>query len=195
MSLQGATPTDPYVKNSTHTVPRQTNARNSSSCSAKVERRLKKASAHNLCYPEALCTVPMTRLVVSEYLPSFPAQNGYARLRLPYSGSLGQHFPTLRNAVLRHSSVLYSAKTAKSPSRETSLRKAIVARYLACTQLFVSLPILLLPGPARCGAKVQRLYNARSLGKPVLLSFRLLCKETDGSPEFPGYPYVHMPRS
>ncbi len=41
----------------------------------------------------------------------------------------------------RHPSVLCSAKTAKSPSRETSLREAIVARYLACTQLFVSLPI------------------------------------------------------
>ena len=39
------------------------------------------------------------------------------------------------------SSVLCSAKTAKSPSRETSLHEALVARYLACTRLFVSLPI------------------------------------------------------
>ena len=92
--------------------------------------------------PNALSGSLVTRFVASKYLPWFPAKERYARLRLPCSGSRWQHFPTLPNAF-QHSSVLRSAKTAKSPSRETSLREAVVARYLACTRLFVSLPILL----------------------------------------------------
>jgi hypothetical protein len=36
----------------------------------------------------------LTRLMISKYLPSFPSVKRYTRLPLPYSGSLGLHFPT-----------------------------------------------------------------------------------------------------
>jgi hypothetical protein len=58
-------------------------------------------------------------------------------------------------------------------------------------------------GAACCGVQVQWHHSARSPGKPVHLSFRLLYKETDGSRKpvlsevegFPSYPCEYMPRS
>ncbi len=133
--------------------------------------------------------------MVSVYLPSFPPQNVVPGFAFPTVGRLGFTSPPYRMPKRRHPSVLCSAKTAKSPSRETSLREAIVARYLACTQLFVSLPITSYRGRLAATPKCKNGHSARSLDTPVHLRFRLSCKETDGSPEFPGYPYVHMPRS
>jgi len=91
--------------------------------------------------PNALSGGLVTRFVASKYLPWFPAKERYARLRLPCSGSRVVSTSPPYRMPLQHSSVLRSAKTAKSPSRETSLREAIVARYLACTRFFVSLPV------------------------------------------------------
>ena len=113
----------------------------------------------------------------------------------PTVGRLGITSPPYRMPTPRLSSVLRSAKTAKSPSHGTSLREAVVPWYLACTRLFVSLPIYIYRGSVRYSAQVQWHHYARSLDKPVHLSFRLSCKETVGSPEFPGYPCEYMPRS
>ncbi len=52
-------------------------------------------------YPDSAQPAPQSLgvsliwLVIPEYLPSFPPRKRYARLLLPYSGSLGPHFPTL----------------------------------------------------------------------------------------------------
>lgn len=59
----------------------------------------------------------------------------------PKVGRLGFTSPPSRINLSACSAVLCSAKTAKSPSRETSLPEAIAPRYLACTQFFVSLPL------------------------------------------------------
>ena len=85
--------------------------------------------------------VALRWLVTSAYLPSFLPAERYARLRLPSVGRLGFTSPPYRLPTHRQSSVLCSAKTAKSPSRSTSLREAVVPRYLACTRFFVFLPI------------------------------------------------------
>jgi hypothetical protein len=64
--------------------------------------------------------VSLTRFVISKYLPSFPSIERRTRLHLPYSGSLGHHFPTFP-VLFTEPSVLCSAKTAKSPSQVRSL--------------------------------------------------------------------------
>jgi hypothetical protein len=87
--------------------------------------------------PNALSGGLVIRFVVSKYLPQFPTKERYARLRLPCSGSRVVSTAPPYRIPLPHPAVLRSAKTAKSPSRETSLREAVVARYLACTPLFV----------------------------------------------------------
>ena len=113
----------------------------------------------------------------------------------PTVGRLGITSPPYRMPTPRLSSVLRSAKTAKSPSHGTSLREAVVPWYLACTRFFVFLPISCYRGRLAATPKCKNGHSARSLDTPVHLSFRLSCKETVGSPEFPGYPCEYMPRS
>ena len=64
-----------------------------------------------------------------------------------------------------------------------SLRSALASRYLACLPWFVS-----------------RTADGDLLSTPSLLLFRLLLSDAlsrgvDGPLEFPGFPFVHMPRS
>jgi len=65
-------------------------------------------------------------------------------------------------------------------------------RYLGLTRL-VSCPSRLASGLVRLLA--GRPVNARVLVVPVTLIPAVAPKETGGSPEFPDYPFVHMPRS
>ena len=55
------------------------------------------------------------------------------------------------------------------------------------------------PEPAAAGGWLvgwsRRPANARVLIAPVTLAPAVVPKETGGSPEFPDYPFVHMPRS
>ncbi len=71
-----------------------------------------------------------------------------------------------------------------------SLRLSLASRYLVCLPAFVS--------PALHGTRRRVGSNPaapRALGPPVPLLFRLLNKETNGSPKFPSYPFEYMPRS
>jgi len=73
--------------------------------------------------------IPVTRFVGSKSLPWILPTKRYARPPLPCSGSLGPRFPTLPVRSI-WPSVLWSAKTAKCPSRVCSLC-AIRPQYLA----------------------------------------------------------------
>src|SRR3990172_7251535 len=72
----------------------------------------------------------LRQFVTPKYLPSFHPTERYARLRLPFSGSLGLHFPTFPIAVFLQPSVLCSATTANGSSRITSLVAGDTIPYL-----------------------------------------------------------------
>jgi len=107
----------------------------------------------------------LTRLVSSKSLPSFPPVERYARLRLPFSGSLGSGFPTFPTSILSRPSVLCSAATASSPSRIASL---FAHSPIPCAFPFVLCPTL--GWLADIGGNYP--ISAGSLGPPVLLIFR-----------------------
>jgi hypothetical protein len=68
-----------------------------------------------------------------------------------------------------------------------SLRLALASRYLACFPLRSWYP-------RRARGRVEAAQSRQGLwspGPPI----RDMCKETDGSPTFPSYPYECMPRS
>jgi hypothetical protein len=126
--------------------------------------------------------------VISKYLPSFPSIERRTRLHLPYSGSLGHHFPTFPVPFMEPS-VLCSAKTAKSPSQVRSLF-AILTCYLAC---FLYLCLLLNPrtrSRTKAGSQTPGLLISRYPS-----SSGCFHKEAFGSPKFPSYPFEHMPWS
>jgi hypothetical protein len=134
----------------------------------------------------------LRRLVTSKYLPSFHPTERYARLRLPFSGSLGLHFPTFpvaARSVLRPS-VLCSATTADGSSRITSL----VAGDTIPTLL--SWFVLRVCG-SLSGRSFRVVPNASAPGRlsqPVPLTWRIRW-ETVGSLKFPSCPLEHMPCS
>jgi hypothetical protein len=133
--------------------------------------------------------VSLRWFVISAYLPSFPSAKRCARLRLPYSGSLGLRFPTFptRTSYVHTPSALCSATTAHRPSRDPSL----VARLpIPCILLFHSCPVF----SARWAGwsfPTQRLGSCLA-SVPHLLTYG---KETMGSPKFPSCPCECMPRS
>lgn len=61
-------------------------------------------SGARLCCPSVSQSVEvsLTRFVISKYLPSFPSIERRTRLHLPYSGSLGPHFPTFPANFIDH---------------------------------------------------------------------------------------------
>jgi hypothetical protein len=120
----------------------------------------------------------LRRLVGSVSFPSFQPTTRYTRPRLPSSGSLGPHFPTFSGTMLGYDYHLsISMPSALARSSIPCLFHQFVsslARKLVNAQNFASTPGL--------------------LGHPVRL-FRVVHKETSGSPKFPGFPFKLMPRS
>ena len=107
-----------------------------------------------------------------------------------YRGSLGPRFPTLPGSGLspapRYCALL------RLPSSIPVGPLLAPFRYLGLTRSFVSLPAC--AGVGSSAGRVGQLH-ARVLIAPVTLAPAIAPKETGGSPEFPDYPFVHMPRS
>ena len=98
--------------------------------------------------------------------------------------------PSQPGSLPSQPSVLWSAKTASSPSRGRSVLP-LLPRYLA------SLAFLCVPFFAQRLAWEARVSSQRRESLPLwsALLRLLLHKETIGSPKFPGYPHGHMPWS
>jgi hypothetical protein len=119
----------------------------------------------------------LRQFVGSKSFLSFFLATRYARPRLPSSGSLGPHFPTFSGTMLSYDchlpvSVSYAFARLPIPCLFLLFVSLLQARYRSGT-------LALTPG---------------LLGHPVRL-FRVVYKETNGSPKFPGYPFKLMPRS
>jgi hypothetical protein len=128
-----------------------------------------------------LCVELVCDLAVSSIFPSSRTLSAglsfCTRPRLPSGGSLGPHFPTFTGTMLGydyHLLVSMPCALARSP-----------------------IPCLFLPFVSFLQARQRSGTLALTpglLGLPVRL-FRLVDKETDGSPKFPGYPFELMPCS
>jgi hypothetical protein len=138
---------------------------------------LTKPTGVSLNYPSFVVGLAWRQLVGSVSFLSFRPTRAIPDLAFPPVGRLGLTSPP--------SQVLCSATTATRPSRCPLL----VARSpIPCLSLtFVSF----LQARCRSGTIAS---TPGLLGLPVRL-FRLIYKETSGSPKFPGYPFVCMPRS
>ena len=108
-----------------HTVPQNTQA-----LRLCITRQVLPHLAHNIAALLLLqfSEVTLIWIVVPVYHPSFPPEKRYAWFLLPYSGSRGPWFPTFSDN--KRPSVLWSTKTAKSPSQICSLL-TIQTWYLA----------------------------------------------------------------
>jgi hypothetical protein len=107
-----------------------------------------------------------------------------------YRGSLGPRFPTRPSSefpLLRGTVRCYDYLR---PSR--SVRFVLPSGTLVRCALFRVPPDL---RQERFVCWSRRPPNARVLVTPVTLVPAIAPKETGGSPEFPDYPFVHMPRS
>ena len=96
-----------------------------------------------LCYPKHSAEVALIRFVVSKYLPYFPPMDRYARLHLPYSGSLGSHFPTLPISVIFNTDRRYYV-----PLRLPNVRLRFVHSSLSAPDTLFA-PLLSLTGLVR----------------------------------------------
>ena len=118
----------------------------------------------------------LRRVVGSMSFPSFLPTTRYTRPRLPSSGSLGSHFPTFYGTMLGYDYQL----SFSMPFVLWSPIPCLFLRFVSSLQARQrSGTLALTPG---------------LLGLPVRL-FRVVDKETTGSPKFPGYPLEYMPRS
>jgi hypothetical protein len=115
---------------------------------------------------------------------AFPLPCGF------YRGSLGPWFPTPLNQGCPRSGGTVRCYDCLRPSRSVHFRSLPVPWVDAFA--FVSLPTRAGVGSS-AGCVGQR--HAWVLFLPVTLAPAVLPKETGGSPEFPGYPSEHMPRS
>jgi hypothetical protein len=107
-----------------------------------------------------------------------------------YRGSLGRWFPTrpIRGGPLLRGTV--RCYDCLRPSR--SVRFVLPSGTLVRRALVRVPPSL---RRVRLVCRPRRPPNARVLIEPVTRSPAVAAKETGGSPEFPGYPLEHMPRS
>ena len=129
------------------------------------------------CCPPQSTGMLLSGLVSSKSLPCLLPVDALPDGAFPPVGRLGLTSPL--------SSVLCAATTATSPSQGASLvaRRPDTLR----ASLVRGLPEGLMTRSKRPG-------HARAFGHPVPL-IRVFNKETSGSPKFPSYPYVRMPRS
>jgi hypothetical protein len=104
--------------------------------------------------------------VTSKCLPYFPPAERYARLHLPFSGSLWPRFPTFPVKALYALDPRYYDPLRLPTALLGLLRSSLVPRYLACSLYFVSPPEA---GSLRGGSN---LISARALGQLVPLIFR-----------------------
>ena len=134
----------------------------------------------------------LTRFVVSMYLSSFLTAVRCARLRLPYSGSLGPQFPTFPvwTPCVHIPSVLCSATTAHRPSLVPSLvtRPQIPSRCKETmgSPKFPSYPLRYMPR-----SQTPVVSRPLALSRPGLLP-SAACKASAFLPASSGsYPTVH----
>ena len=115
---------------------------------------------------------------------AFPQPCGF------YRGSLGPWFPTCpdRSCPLPRGTV--RCYDCLRPSRSVRFR-------LPSGTLVIRAPVRVPPSLRRVRliCLSRRVADARVLVVPVTLAPAVAPKETGGSPEFPDYPFVHMPRS
>ncbi len=105
----------------------------------------------------------------------------------PAAGPLGLSSPPYRTGIYCPVPRYY-APLRLPTALLGSLRLSLASRYLNCSQC-------LCPVSGSLQGESYP-YNARALGQPVPLVFRLILgKETVGSPKFPSCPYECMPRS
>ena len=107
-----------------------------------------------------------------------------------YRGSLGPRFPTLPEQALACSRGTVHRYDCLRPFRS-------VCFWLPSGTLVERVAFRVPPGSRQVGLIrwARRPLDARVLILPVTLFPAVAPKETGGSPEFPGYPCEHMPRS
>ena len=103
-------------------------------------------------------------------------------------GPLGLGSPCIRVGVAPSPAVLCVATTAFVRPGRSAFGSLPVLELTRCL-----CPSWLAPGSAR--PLVASAAHARVLIEPVTLAPAIAPTETGGSPEFPDYPFVHMPRS